>query len=394
MLRRSLTALLFLSLLSPLARARILVVDAAGGPNVFADIQAGVDAASEFDVVLVRKGVYSGFRIHSKQLTVIGEPGARIAKGTFQSLIISELRRPTFVPRTVVSGLHFDAQVSSQIAVIGYPGTVVLDTIQCTGQMRSYDFSRCEHVHIERCQLQGVCMFQGETTATVVDSVLKGVSRAPTSSNGQRPAILANGEAGRSLYLSASSVRGADAWQGVGLPGAAIEANGRMRVVLRGDSSHKLEPGKGTLSQSAILSAFVTQAELVMDPALTVLGANNGAPVSWSGRRTNRPGATLTVSAGQVGVPLVFDYRSSVAPLHVLLVGAPRAPAELPGIGELTLSLAGLSPVVVVNGSKSQYRVPVPNLATLRGLAVGWQGVAVTSQNAVLLSNGCVTSLR
>ncbi len=59
------------------ALAGVIVVNAAGGGD-FTQIQPAVHAAADGDTILVKPGVYSGFTISLKSLTVIGEVGGDV----------------------------------------------------------------------------------------------------------------------------------------------------------------------------------------------------------------------------------------------------------------------------------------------------------------------------
>src|SRR5262245_57859710 len=52
----------------------VLIVDDTPSPCTFRIIQRAVDAASDGDVILVRRGIYAPFIINGKSLCVIGEP--------------------------------------------------------------------------------------------------------------------------------------------------------------------------------------------------------------------------------------------------------------------------------------------------------------------------------
>ena len=75
MLRPALASLAFLVPAAPLS-AGVLVVDPAGGPGVYTQIQAAVDAALDGDVLLVKSGSYTGFLVNQKSLSIVGDTNA------------------------------------------------------------------------------------------------------------------------------------------------------------------------------------------------------------------------------------------------------------------------------------------------------------------------------
>lgn len=73
-----LSALLVLALAAPATRAELLTVGPVGD---HADIQSAVDAASDWDVILVASGTYAGFTIDDKRVCVAADTGAAVIVG-------------------------------------------------------------------------------------------------------------------------------------------------------------------------------------------------------------------------------------------------------------------------------------------------------------------------
>ncbi|MBM3976281.1 MAG: hypothetical protein FJ299_04745 [Planctomycetes bacterium] len=62
------------------AQSQVWIVDDAAGPGVdFVGLQAGIDGASDGDILLVKSGVYPGFHVLGKGLTITGDTSALIA---------------------------------------------------------------------------------------------------------------------------------------------------------------------------------------------------------------------------------------------------------------------------------------------------------------------------
>lgn len=365
-----------------------LIVDARGGTGVFTEIQLAVDAATNGDTILVRRGDYSGFRIRAKAITLSADAGARVNRGASQSLIVSAAPAGS---RTVIQGLRFESVVRSQIAVIGSPGTIVFDGVEMANEMVLCDFTHAELVHIERCKFQGTVMFQSGTTAVVVDSEFRGITSNVTTSARQQPVILANGAAGRTLYIAQSTIVGANSATASDLPGSAIAGNGQMRVVLRRDSTMNISAGTGVLPRSAIEGPISNTAELVVDTRVRVTGNANAQGIAWNGPVQRRTDPVLTSTPALVGTILQLEVRAAPKDNHVLFFGVPSPPMETP-IGELSISLPLY--VAVGVGSTFKHRIAIPNVAALRGIVLGWQVLVQNSAKLLRLGNVSLSFLR
>jgi hypothetical protein len=72
-------ALVALEAAPAVANDQVWVVNAAGGPGVDATtIQAAIDAAADGDTILVKSGVYGGFTIFAKGVSVVADIGASV----------------------------------------------------------------------------------------------------------------------------------------------------------------------------------------------------------------------------------------------------------------------------------------------------------------------------
>lgn len=82
-----------------LTAQRVWVVAPTAGQGVdFTDVQPAVDAAVNGDIVLVRPGTYTLFRISGKGLTVVADGGAQLVPGgSFTLLINSGPGQPTLI---------------------------------------------------------------------------------------------------------------------------------------------------------------------------------------------------------------------------------------------------------------------------------------------------------
>lgn len=363
------------------------IVDAKGGSQVFTDIQPAIDASSTGDAILVRAGAYSGFRLRTKAISLLAEPGARVATGTMQSAILSDLPAGS---TTIVRGLEFDATFSSQIAIIGSAGTIVFDGVTMKGQMRLCDFTHANVVRIERCSFQGTIMFQSGTTGIATDSTFTGVTDAAAKFV-QRPAIRLSASTGHSLYLCKCSVRGADAATAQDKPSAAIEATGQARLVVRGDASNSIIAGIGALPISAIQAIAPHGNELVIDPRIVVTG-NAAVAIDWMGPIVRRTDPTLVASPAKLGTTMTIDVGYVARTLHFVMIGAiPANPIATP-IGDIDI----VNPILLLSGAGAVVRhsVMVPGVPALRGSVAQWQVLGWNpSTNALRLGNASTSIL-
>ena len=84
-----------------------------GKPHLgaFGSIQGAVDAASQGDVLEVSSGVYAGFVIHNKALTVIGQPGGWIeVQGTCEVRALGPARVTSLIGLSVTGSMSPTAQ--------------------------------------------------------------------------------------------------------------------------------------------------------------------------------------------------------------------------------------------------------------------------------------------
>lgn len=88
--------------------------------GVFPQIQSAVDAASPNDILVVDDGVYGGFVIHNKSLTVMAAPGALAeVQGTCEVRALGPMRSVSLIGLTVGAASSFTPQ----------PGLRLLDNL-------------------------------------------------------------------------------------------------------------------------------------------------------------------------------------------------------------------------------------------------------------------------
>jgi hypothetical protein len=143
MARRShlLSALLVLVANASLSAQRVWVVAPEPGPGVdFTDIQPAIDAAADFDTVVVRAGSYSGFAIDAKALFVHADGAVRVLSFTGPVITVSDTGA---VQPVVVRGFTNVPNSQAGILVTGCQGAVLLE--DCTINLLSPSVQVAKH---------------------------------------------------------------------------------------------------------------------------------------------------------------------------------------------------------------------------------------------------------
>ncbi len=174
----------------------VLVVDAAGGGQ-FLTIQAAIDAALDGDVLLVRSGAYTSFRIDDKALTVVGDFGAQV---------------------TVAGGVRLfglAATKTTVLANLGVTGIQSEDEELSTGLYAQDNFG---HVRVQACSFFGgrgptgnAVTVRSSADVVLVACVVEGGRRSaqPCSNAGfGSRGVFASSSAALTLY--GCTVRGGD----------------------------------------------------------------------------------------------------------------------------------------------------------------------------------------
>jgi hypothetical protein len=146
----------------PLAQGKVWVVDDNGGAGVdFTDVQPAVDAAANGDVILVAPGLYTGFQIVSKSLTIQAEPGAStwVQRGSLPDLLAI---RDTSGSQTVtIRGLRLSDAAGGGIVLENCAGTVWIEDCVCLQLPTFYAYTEglraedCDSVVLVRSRFRG-----------------------------------------------------------------------------------------------------------------------------------------------------------------------------------------------------------------------------------------------
>jgi len=153
-----------LSLAASAAHADVSIL---GKPHlgVFTQIQAAVDAASHNDILEVEDGIYAGFVIHNKSLTVIAAPGALAeVQGTCEVRALGPMRAVALIGLSVANAPTTTPQPG--LRLLDNLGNVRLQACTFVGSYASASFGsssagngadvvRCSRVVFTRCMLFG-----------------------------------------------------------------------------------------------------------------------------------------------------------------------------------------------------------------------------------------------
>lgn len=135
MSNRRLGSALALTVLAAGARAGVLVVSAGGGGS-FTDLPAAVAAAVDGDVLLVKRGTYSGTTISNKSLDLVADTGAAVV--VQGQLLIQNLAATRAVTVTGFT-LRANSALSAALSLLSSSGSIRIQG--CT--VRGFDQPDC-----------------------------------------------------------------------------------------------------------------------------------------------------------------------------------------------------------------------------------------------------------
>ena len=189
------------------------------------------------------------------------------------------------------------------------------------------------------------------------------------------------------LDLAQCNVVGSDGFGHIG-PNSAIEVS-QTSLVIRGDKNSRYLGGTYNGQQLVPSITGNNNSTLIVDPAVVL----SPAPKKMLSIKKKRLPA-LYVRGGELGGSLDLELYSPATHRYVLAVALPTAPFDLP-FGRQWLDIP--SEVLLVFGAQgaagfTRHRYAVPNTATFRGLALGFQAVSGTA-TVVELTNPVVPVL-
>lgn len=359
---------LALTTLVALAPAQVFIVDASNGPGTdFTSIAAAVAAVPDGAVLLVRAGLYGGFQIAGKSLTIIGDAAVEVGGVALPPIRVVGLGASQTV---VLRGLEISHQIGpAQIHGQNCAGTIVID--RCRGDNLTNP-SRggrvlaigCDAVHVVESEFEAIAagasaMELQSSNATVTNCDLDTLAAPAVRLAGARLDVTASQVTSRGpqevFAMSASqlALRGATVLFGsayVGLSAPAAMGTGTVRF----------DPGTLFVNTTAALFVPPITSTAVTMPWLTTLPQGAGTRIDLFG------------PAGGVGA---------------IVVGFPGQPYQVPGIAERAWLLPGSEVVAAAGSATSTVIHNVPNAPWALGVTLLWQGVTFATNHGLQLSN-------
>ena len=355
------------------AAAQTFVVDASNGPGAnFTDLPAAVAAVPDGAVLDVRPGSYSPFAIASKGLSVIFQPGA-LVQGPVLTLVsvTGTSAQQTVLLRGLQVATYFG---SGQVQFTNCQGLLLLEDFNhAVGSNPTLAATNCIQLHAVRCHFgdsQGFGSYNQLDHSSVVMCNSSFVGRSGPGSG---------------LFTIACQLQLIDTSVAVsGFPsGPAISMQGGdLRMV--GGSTYSFLSGFG-------ISGTGTAR---IDPSVALFGGPPSISPSLQATFPTMPAVTAT--GGALGTSVTVDLRGPAGDFGALLAGLPGPPLSFPGIADPSWMLPGTEVVcastILAAGTRLSIFVPVPNLASLRGTRIVWQGASFSAANGLQASNPAVTT--
>jgi hypothetical protein len=371
-------ALLFTLLAAQATAQRVWTVDAQGRPGTdFLDLPEAVATAADEDVLRVRDGSYTSFET-TKGLTILGEPGATVDRGS-GPLTVSDLPAER---RFVVTGLSLWQPAYLQ---------AIVRVQRCTGP------TFFQAVRIEATGAFGFDVIDAQRVS-IVSSYVWGRIRAARSALLLADDFISGNAAGTpGIELtdgvgewSRCEVFGGPAPLGWTAPAAVLV---RSRVTITGDGQVGYT-GAGFMVAGPAIGGDVS--ELVWNPVVPLVAFAGGPAVAPGIAVVQDAVPSLQAVGGVLGGSLVLDVFAAPGDVAAVFVGAPRAALPVSPLGTLWLE-PGATRLLFVQGigagSHAGLALVLP-LVPLAGLTLPWQGAVLTPAGVVRLTNPTATTLR
>jgi len=348
----------------PSPTGRVHVVDSDGGGD-FVTIQEAVDAAADGDTVLVQSGLYDGFAVHGRSLTVIGERDATLLFRPGAEITVEGL---AFEERVVLRGLRETSVETAGPSLAASDNAGLLWLEDCSFRSPVLDtpaaaaFSDCAGVVAVDCVFRGSDaydveahgLFAERSDLYLYDCTLRTGEHyalvGGVGSDGASTVLVEDG----SVFLSGCTLKGGAAsnWNcpyggggtmSPGSGGPALELSNADAVSF--DTS--LEPGNGW-------EIFLVACGLVLGPEAVVLQSSTHTVLPGTAHRLAvasplREGEASTVTlegvAGESAfvhdtpTPLPIASPLFVGPLYTPVPLQILGPLAIPGSGSLAVGL-------------------------------------------------------
>ncbi|MCR9244911.1 MAG: hypothetical protein NXI31_07755 [bacterium] len=369
---RALAMVALFSSVAPVLPAQVFLVDATGGPTAnFTSIATAVTTVPSGSVLLINPGIYDGFTIQGKSLTLIAD-FALISDATTSSPVrvdgLAANQSVTLQGLSIQSVLGVGAFELSNSA-----GTIVLEG--CRGDRLSSPFggqllaTNCEHIHLRNSSFDA--RVPGAPGLETVDSNITAISAS--FSGDVAPAVVQT--RGRIDALSTG-------FYGYAVP-AAVQMQGGELICRRGSilagngPNGLLVDGTGALRR---------------DPATTLYNASPQPFGSGIAVQTDSmPG--LQAWAGELGGHAAATIEGGGAITGVLALGFPGAPYVPAGFSDPLWLAPGTESIQAIGTTPLSATYAVPNASWVLGIRIVWQGVGL-SPSGVMLSNPSVYAHR
>lgn len=345
--------------------AQTFVVDANAGPGTqFTSLPAAVAAVPSGAVLDVRPGVYSGFSIAAKSLTILGRPGVRVIDLGNPPIRIDAIGSAQHV---VLYGLELaHVSVVATVHCTNSTGTLVLDgcrsdssTSPVGGRLVATD---CTNLHVLRSTFATSGLFDSalqlqRSTATLTSSTFAAGLAVP-------------------LSISNSTVDGTDCTIRAGIIAPTIALH-QSHLDLRAACILVASSGQGAIASGSGSIDLGTGAVLQNAPAQPFAAGIVVTP-------STSPG--LTATAGVLGGTATAALVGPALP-GALAIGAP-GPAYLPaGASHPVWLLPGTASVLALGALPLTASYAVPNAPWVQGVTLVWQGVGLLPNAAFEASN-------
>jgi hypothetical protein len=389
------------------AQGRTWIVDVANPPGTdFTDLPPAIAAAVEGDRVLVRTGLYTGFRT-GKSLTILGDGTVRV-RIPVDSLSLAEIVGLPAGATFAIENVGFEPAGGNALfgglRLTDNAGRVHFEEVRVESVMTSLQvgaalvIQRCAQVTIGGGRLAG---FPGLLTTDSVVS-LNGVDVVGGSACSGSLCASRFPSSGISLtrgflLLSGTNVQGGNGVQSLFFmhqPKPAITAvGGTLRVT--GDATTTIAAGQ-LIGGNPTPAIAANGSAIWVDPTPSIRSAQGGPLVDGPATIVVERLASLSATGAPPGGTAFVELVSPSG--DAFLVAASR-PADLSWLpwGALFVDSAVLAPVAVGTQGPTErfpFSIPVPGVPALTGAAVAFQAVSVAAATGSFqLSNPAVVVL-